>query len=218
MPNRDISSAMETGLQQGTVRPVLIGRFDIDTDPLKTWTGPGTFAPSGSNDAALNGQVFSPLAPYIEMTNIVEDQRIGGPVTLSVSGDDLDMPLLRQIIRDKRDWRGKKAYLWIGLLNADEYSVINYPVRIKTGFIVNISTARDQGTAIASITIDEDLQGARWGPYRWIDHERLFTGDTASSFIIKLSNKPQGFVNGDYKKNPWQPGDPIDFPPFGLPF
>lgn len=193
---RDLTAGMQTAVQAGVIRPVLIGRLDIATDPVVAWTGPGIFAPVGTGDAALDGQTFQPLAPFLEMSPISEDQGIGGPVTLSLTGHDLDEEALRQVVRDKRQWRGRKAWLWLGLLNADEKSVIAAPVRIKTGVIVGMTTLRNKETAEVRVTIDEDLGNARSAPYRWIDHSRLYPTDTFSAYIIKLANKPAGLESG----------------------
>ncbi|KKL97943.1 hypothetical protein LCGC14_1829370 [marine sediment metagenome] len=192
--NKPMTAEVETALQQPDVRLVLIGRFDIISDPLKAWTGPGTFLPTGSGDGALDGETFVGLAPYVAISGITENQGIGGPVTLTISGEDLDEPLLRQIVRDKRQWRGQPAYLWWGLLNtADGYSVIADPVRMKSGIMVNMVTNRGKGAATVSITIDEDLGNAKSAPYRWIDHVLTYSTDTFSSYVVELANKPNGF-------------------------
>lgn len=116
MSGRDITTGMSNALQHRVVRPVLIGRLDIATDPITGWLGPGVFAPTGTGDDALDGQSFDPMGPFVGMDDIQEDQGIGGPVTLSLAGHDLDEALLRQIVRDKRTWRGRDAWLWLGLL------------------------------------------------------------------------------------------------------
>lgn len=193
MNERTIAGAMATGLAERVLRPVLIGRLDIATDPITAWTGPGVFSPSGSGDSALDGQIFVTMGPFIELSTINEDQGIGGPVTLTLAGHDLDKEALRQIVRDKRAWRGRGAWLWTGLLNADESSVIVNPVRIKTGVMTQMVTHRDDKGATVTVTIDLDLGNARSAPFRWLDHSRVFSTDTWSTFIIKLANKPQGF-------------------------
>lgn len=198
MAGRDIHASTDTALQANVVIPVLIGRLDIAVDPIIAWSGPGTFAPVATGDTAMDGQTFSPLAPFITLTNIAEDQGIGGPVTLTLAGHDLDEDALRQVVRDKRAWRGKKAYLWEGLLDtSDEKTVIANPVRIKTGVMVQITTNRDKESASVSVTIDMDIGNAKSAPYRWIDHTRFWSADEWSTFIIKLANKPVGFmING----------------------
>ena len=177
MPGRDLTSGMVTALEAGTVRPVLLARFDIITDPLVAWTGPGTFAPTGTGDLALDGQIFLGMAPYIELSDVKEDQGIGGPTTIVVSGHDLDEELLRQIVRDKRHWRGQGSWLWLGLLNADESTVVVNPARIKTGVITQMITSRSAEDATVTVTIDRDLGRAQGALFRWKDHTRIFSAD-----------------------------------------
>lgn len=208
MPGRDITAGMVTALEASAVRAVLIGRFDILTDPLVAWTGPGTFAPTATGDAALDGQTFFGMAPYIELSNVVEDQGIGGPTTIVVSGQDLDEELLRQIIRDKRQWRGRGAWLWLGLLNVDEATVIANPVRMKTGVITQMVVTRDGETASVAVTIDRDLGRAQGALWRWLDHTRIYGADTWSTFIIALSNQPDGITDRSLHGGPGEPGGP----------
>lgn len=193
--SRDITAGMVTGLEDGVVRPVLIGRFDIVTDPLSAWTGPGSLAPTGTGDPALDGEIFVGIAPYLELTDVVEDQGIGGPVQITISGHDIDEELLRQVVRDKRQWRGQPAYLWLGLLNADESTLIADPMRIKTGVMTQMIVLRSAETATVTVTIDTDLGGAKDAPWRWIDHPLFYPADTFSTFIIALFNKPEGLTD-----------------------
>lgn len=206
MPGRDLTSGMVTGLEAGTVRPVLLGRFDILTDPLVAWTGYGPFAPTGTGDSALDGQTFFAMAPFMELSAIKEDQGIGGPTTITISGHDLDEELLRQIIRDKRQWRGRKAWLWLGLLNADEATVIASPARIKTGVMTQMVTSRDGEEASVTVTIDQDLGRAQGSFFRWLDHTRIFPTDTWSTFIVQLANQPGGFADSEVYDRPGEPG------------
>jgi hypothetical protein len=186
---------MVTALEADTIRPVLLGRFDILTDPLVAWTGYGAFAPTGTGDPALDGQTFFAMAPYMELSDVKEDQGIGGPTTITVSGHDLDEELLRQIIRDKRQWRGRKAWLWLGLYNADESTVVTSPARIKTGVMTQMVTNRSGDDASVSVTIDQDLGRARGSLFRWLDHIRVYPVDTWSTFIVALSNQPGGITD-----------------------
>jgi len=195
--SRDLTAGMKTALEAGVVRPCLCGRLDIATDPVVAWTGPGTFAPSGTADAALNGQSFSPIEPFIDLSAIKEDQGIGGPVIITLSGHDLDETLLQQVVKDKRLWRGKDAWLWLALLDSTEAAVIDDPVRIKTGVIVGMSIHRTKDSSTVRVTIDEDLGNAKASPFRWLDHPRLFSSDTFGTWVTKLANKPRGFEKTD---------------------
>lgn len=197
MSGRDLTTAMSTGLQARVVRPVLIGRLDIASDPVTAWLGPGIFAPTGTGDTALDGQTFDPLGPFVGMDDIKEDQGIGGPVSLVLTGEDLDMDLLRQVVRDKREWRGRKAWLWLGLLDEDQHSVIADPVRIKTGVMTKMEVQRNKNAATVTVTIDEDLGNARSAPFRWVDLPRLHSSDDFSAFVTTLSNKQRPLTSTD---------------------
>lgn len=196
---RDLTAGMKTALQGREIRPVLIGRLDFATDPIAAWNGPGVFAPSGSGDAALDGQTFSRVGAFVDLSVTKEDQGIGAPTTLTVTGHDLDEEALRQVVRDKREWRGRKAWLWLGLLNADQATVVSDPFRLKAGIMSQMVVRRSQEGAVIEITIDHDLSNAQSAPWRWTDHARVYPGDTFSTFITKLANKPEGLGTSDVR-------------------
>lgn len=212
---RDLTTGMSTALQAQTVRPVLIGRLDIVTDPVRAWTGPGLFLPNATGDTAMDGLTFEPLAPFIDLSPIQEDSGIGGPITITLTGHDLDAELLRQLVRDKRAWRLKKAWLWLGLLNDNQATVIPNPVRIKAGVITNMDVTRGPDSAVVRVTIDTDLGKASGIRTRTISHPVFFPLDTFSAFIVKLSNKPAGLTATDINPS----GGPAfrPFNPFRLP-
>lgn len=214
MSGRDITVGVVNSLSSGVVRPVLLGYLDIKDDPISAWTGPGVLAPAGSDDAVLNGQTFMPLAPFVNLSDIAEDRGIGGPATLTVTGHELDSPILQQAIADKRTWRGRRAYLWLGLMNDDEFTVVADPFRIKAGVMTKMSINRTADKATVDVIIDRDLGNASAAPYRWVDHVRLWPGDKFSAFVTKLANKPQGFTQADVyspgagpRGRPRHPGD-----------
>lgn len=196
--SRDLTSETTQALQQPSVRPVLIGRLDILNDPIYSWTGPGLFVPTGSGDSALDGNTYDPAEAFIDISVIQEDQGIGGPVTITAKAHLRDEPLLRQLVRDRREWRGRPAYLWLGLLNEAEDAVIPHPTRIKTGVMTNMLIRREAEAASVEVLIDTDLGNARSAEFRWIDHSRYQENDTFASYILRLANKPRGFERGNY--------------------
>ena len=54
------------------------------------WTGAGAFQPTGTPDAVLNGKTFVPDSVFADMSDILEDEGIGGPLTVILQGHDLD--------------------------------------------------------------------------------------------------------------------------------
>lgn len=191
--SRDLTTETAQALQEPSVRPVLIGRLDILSDPVYAWTGPGLFVPTGSGDTALDGNSYDPAEAFLDLSVINEDQDIGGPVTITATAHLSDEPLLRQLVRDRREWRARPAYLWLGLLDENEQAVIPYPTRIKTGVMTNMAINRDTKNASVDVTIDSDLGNARSAAFRWLDHSRFHPNDNWSSYILRLANRPTGF-------------------------
>jgi hypothetical protein len=189
--SRELTPTMEGALAERSVRPVLIGRLDIVSDPVYAWTGPGIFAPTGSGDAALDGIIFDPADSFVNISTVSEDQGIGGPVTITATANADDEPLLRQVVRDRRQWRGQPAYLWLGLLNSDESAVLNHPTRIKTGVITNMIVTREANSVGIDVVIDADLGNSQSAPFRITDHRRFYPDDDFTRFMINLGNRPR---------------------------
>lgn len=189
---RDMTGAMQTALGLKTIRPVIIAYLDIASDPIAMWTGQGTFLPSGTADSVLNGKTFYPEDAFSDMSEISEDQGIGGPVTVSLKANSLDEDAMRQMVRDRSQWRGRNAYIWMGLYSEGFAAVVADPVRIKTGVMTEVIIKRSAGDVSIDITIDTDLQNAQSAPFRWTDHQRIYSDDQFSAFVHELANKPAG--------------------------
>ena len=205
--SRDLTSEMLGAIEAPVIRPVLIAYLDIASDPIAMWTGAGTFQPTGSPDLILNGKSFLPNSAFADMSEIKEDEGIGGPITILLAGDSLDEAALRQIVRDRRQWRGRKAYFWLGLLNENLNAVYEYPVRIKTGIMTRVEVRRGTDDVSIELVVDEDLGNAKTAAFRITDHARIHAGDTFSSFVTELANKPNGLERprtasvADYDQN-----------------
>lgn len=200
---RAMTAAAQAQYKSSFIQPLLIGRLDILNDPVFGWNGYGFYAPTGTGDAALDGFMFEPMDAFIDMSDIQEDQGVGKPLNLTVAGHDLDEGLLRQVVRDKRSWLGRKAYIWAGLLN-DEKTAVADPTRMKTGVMTSMEVRREAGQSIIAVSIDVDTRNVGAASFRILDHPRLVVGDTFSSYMIKLANKGARFTDRDI--NPIAPG------------
>jgi len=189
---RTLTNEMGDALTSNVFRPVLIGFLDILGDPISMWTGTGTLYPVGTPDSVLNGKAFYPDQSFVDMSEIKEDRGIGGPLTIVLKANDIDADALRQIVKDRRRWRGRKAYVWMGILNETLNTVIEYPIRIKTGVMTSVAVSRMSSGVSIEIVVDEDLQNAKSAGFRWLDHINIYPNDTFSSYVIPLSNKPEG--------------------------
>ena len=190
----DLTNDMQNAVEQKTFRPVVIAYLDILGDPIAMWTGNGDFAPSGGSDPVLNGKVYYRSESFANVSEIQQDEGIGAPVIVTLKANDLDESALRQVIRDKRRWLGRKAYIWLGVYDEDGKTVLSEPVRIKTGILAEAQISRSTGDVSLQFSIDSDLQNAKSAPLRYVEHQKIFEGDLFSSFIIELANKPSGFI------------------------
>lgn len=171
------------------VRPVVVGFLDIDTDPVRGWTGPGIFAPSGTGDPDLDGETFLSVAGAIDMTEIREDQGMGGAITVTFAAGDMDdEEIFAQLVADRRAFMGRKAKFWRFFLSEDEASVLTDFAVLFDGVMISAKTSRKSGNpATIAVTCDQDTQKSRGVPARWIDHQFHYPTDTFSTFINDLA-------------------------------
>src|SRR5688572_29455705 len=196
------------------VRPVLVGFLDFKDDPVRGWTGPGTFAPIGTGDADLDGETFASAGGAVHITAFSHDQGLGGPVTVTFAAGEMnDEEVFLQIVADRRAYLGRVARFWLFFLSADEASVLPEFEAMFTGVMVHAETNRQPGQpATITITCDQDTQKAYTAPVRWIDHQVFYPSDTASTFINDLA---RGQIAGGESAAP--PSQPRRLPPGGDP-
>lgn len=205
----NLTPAMRGAIEKRVFQPVVIAYLDIQGDPIAMWTGNGDFQPSGTGDVVLNGKTFLRSESLVDISDIEQDQGIGGPVTLVLKANELDESALRQVVRDKRLWLGRRAYVWLGLYDDAAKQVLSDPIRLKTGYLVSAQVIRDKNQTGLQFTIDSDLQNAKGVPLLWTDHPNFATGDLFTAFVVELGNKPSGFQreNGFKGANNYEPID-----------
>ncbi len=183
---------IETVLTASVVRPVHVGFLDIDTDPIRGWTGPGTFAPSSTGDTDLDGETFLSAEGAVEISNFQEDQGIGASLSVTFAAGDMeDEVLFQELVVDQRLFQGRKAKFWLFFLTPDESGVLADFELLFNGIMVSAATARQSGSpSTITIICDQDTQKAKVAPTRWIDHTRYYPADTFSTFMVALTRSP----------------------------
>lgn len=176
------------------VRPVIAGLLDIKDAPIRGWTASGAFVPTETGDDDLDGNTFLEIDSAIDISEITQDRGIGQPVTITFSAGNMDQEaVVDELVKDRRNFLGRKAKLWLFFLNADEDSVLPEFTVLFSGVMVAAETQRQVGRpAVISVTCDQDLQHAETAPVRWIDHMLFYPDDTWSSFLTDLSRGPIG--------------------------
>ncbi len=179
--------SLDQRLTADVVRPVFVGLLDIKDDPVMGWTGPGVFAPTLTGDPDLDGNQFTSVEGAATISDFVESMSGSSGVSITFSGHDNDAEVMKQIIRDKRVWRVRKAKIWLFFLMDDEKTVHPEFRQLFSGVIAEVKSA-DQPSSPSAIVLDldVDLQNAAGAPARWIDHQQFNLGDTWSSYILDL--------------------------------
>lgn len=173
------------------VRPVFVGLLDFLGDPAMGWTGPGLFAPTGTGDPDLDGNIFSSVEGAADISDFAETLSGARGVSVTFAANDNDAPVMAQIVRDRRIWRLRKAKIWLFFLMDDEKTVYPEYRQLFSGVIAEAKTARRFGQPSTIILdLDVDVQNAGGAPARLVDHARFNSGDLFSSFVIDLAKGP----------------------------
>lgn len=167
------------------VRPVYVGYLDIKDDPVFGWTGPGLFNPSGTGDTILDSNTFASVEGAVDISDISEGGG-GQPITITFSAHDADENVIRQLVRDRRAWRFRRAKLWRFFLLDDESAVHPEFQQIFSGYMREFTMVKKLGEpATITLTLDYDIQHVQGAELRWIDEPTGW-----SSFITALANGP----------------------------
>lgn len=195
-----VTAATLAAASADVVHPITIIRIDIVDDPVLYWSGHGLFSPLGTGDSALDGNVFSSVAGISEISDVIGQDGMSDPVTASMFGVNIDDPLLRQIIRDGRRWRGVKCWIWQGFydLDDDDRPVVSYPRRMKTGVLTKIDVERHKDVGVVIATIDEDEDAAYIQQHRYDSQRDFFPTDEAADYMHMLANNPKGIHGSNY--------------------
>jgi hypothetical protein len=172
-----------------SVRPVYAGWLDFATDPIFGWTGPGVFAPAGTGDPILDGNVFTSVDAAIDISSISDGFGAGSAATVSYSMHDQSSSLFNQLVSDRASWQLRRAKIWLFFLQDDQATVWPEYRQLFSGVMSNASITRREGEpSVVNIKIDRDARKAGTAPSRLVDHVRFNPADTWSSFIIPLVN------------------------------
>ncbi len=183
--------SLEDTLKAAVVIPVYIGFFNIDADPIRAWTGPGVFAPTGTGDADLDGFTFNSAAQLLRVSDFTESDGLSDAFSLTFSVADDELDPYAQLVANRAAFLGRKVVIWRAFMNSTESAVLSYIDRMFVGVMTAASMQRITGSGgELTLTCDHDLQKARTAPTRWIDHQFYNPTDTATSFINDLARGP----------------------------
>lgn len=183
--------ALEDNLAATIVKPVHVGFLDFKNDPVRGWTGPGLFLPSGTGDSDLDGQTFSNVAGAVTISDFAEGRGIGEPVKITfAAGNQVDEEVFQQLVVDQREFMARRVKIWLFFLNADESSVLADYTVLFNGVMVGAELSRQPGQpATVIVSCDADLKAAENADVFWTNHQRFYPSDTGSVFINHIGTK-----------------------------
>ncbi|GJL93418.1 hypothetical protein [Hyphococcus sp.] len=188
---------LETIVSAPVVRPVLVGLLDFADDPVYGHTGNGVLAISGTGDPDLDGNLFAPAEGAVSVTDFVENMGNGEGITLTFAAPDVDADVIKQIVRDGRQWILRKAKVWIFFQKANEAELEPFYRQLFGGVMVKAKTSRAHNEpGVIVIDCDTDYALAEGSEARLQDHGRFVSGDGFSSFILDLVNGLIASVGG----------------------
>lgn len=168
-----------------------IVRLDVMDDPLFCWTGLGdlVFAAAETGDSALDTFTFKGTGLAADISTISEG--VGGSDVLEIAfpGVDLDLPMLRQLLRDRRRWQFRRAWVWLMALDPDTDLIAGKPFRVKTGRMDNMPYSENSGQAIAKVRIEgQQSYGDQALGTRYSEQPDINPLDISQKFAYSLAN------------------------------
>lgn len=188
---RPLENATKTALDQPVLPLAVILYLDIQDDPLYAWSGIGNlvFGPGETGDPSLDGNLFSGTGSIIEVSTVSEG--VGGSDALDITmpGVDINEPLLRQLIRDRKRWQFRRAVVWAMVLDPDTGAIEGKPFRIKTGRIDRMPFAENDKQGVVKCKIEgQQAYGNTPLATRYGEAIDINPNDVSGKYVHSLAN------------------------------
>lgn len=197
---RDLHASTAAALDAEAVYTAWLFRLDIADDPVIVWTGARDYTPAGTGDAALDGFLFERVGFPGNIGNVVDGRGGSQALSLSLPGVDLNDEALKQVVKDKRRWQFRQAWVWIATLDAN-YNVVGVPFRVKTGRIDKMNIGQGRKGNYVNVTIEShqayasEVANTKYSELRDFDPT-----DTSQNYVHDLANR-QAIIGGATANN-----------------
>lgn len=201
MAGRDLHASTAAALVQEVVYSAWLFRLDIEGDPVQIWTGPRDITPTGTADAALNNILFEGMGNIGDIGQIVDGKGGSQALVLKLPGVNLEDDVLKQVVKDKRRWQFRQAWVWIAALDAG-YQIVGEPFRVKTGRMDRMNVGKSRGVSYVSLTVEShqayasEVSNAKYSELKDFDPT-----DTSQNYVHDLANR-QAIIGGTAANNP----------------
>lgn len=188
---RPLEPATSAAIDKPVLPLAVILSLDILGDPLLCWSGIGdlVFGASETGDPSLDGKTFSGTGSLIEVSTISEG--VGGSDALDIAmpGVDMNQPLLRQLIRDRRRWQFRRAVAWGMVLHPVTGAIEGKPFRIKTGRIDRMPFVENDKQGTVKVKIEgQQAYGNTPLATRYGEAIDINPNDVSGKYVHSLAN------------------------------
>lgn len=162
----------------------------VGTKYINTTTGAVTVNETGeTGDPSLDGKTFKGTGDIIEVSAVSEG--VGGSDALEIAlpGVNLDMPMMRQLVRDRQRWQFRRAIVWVVLLDEFTDEIVGKPFRIKTGRMDRMPYSEANGPGIIKCSIEgQQAYGNTPLNTRYSEQVDINANDNSQSWAHSLAN------------------------------
>lgn len=201
MTARQLNPATLAAVDANAVYPAWLFRLDIEGDPVIVWTGARDISFGAMSDPALSNLTFERVGNVGDIGNIVDGRGGSQAVQLKLPGVDLDDDALRQVVRDRRRWQFRQAWIWIATLDAN-YDLVGEPFRVKTGRMDRMKVGKGRRGSYVQLTIEShQAYAAQVGNQKYSELADFDPTDTSQNFVHDLANRV-AIIGGAVANNP----------------
>jgi hypothetical protein len=149
----NLTPTLQTAIEQPILYLRWICYLDIVGDPVRATTGLYEKTFSGTGDADLDGDTYTPYpSELVSVSDVKHDESGSDQVSVSLSGLIVNNSTLLNVIGNRSNWQGRTARLWWYVVDENETQVGEI-YSYYTGYMndVTINGSPESQTIVLSI-------------------------------------------------------------------
>ena len=175
MATRDLSTAVDTKLEDNTIYPFYAVEFLFDTSPLRLWTGQG--------DLTIGGNTYTGSGSLLGVETIEETSEIAvRGATLTLSGVPSEIASLAL----QTPYQGRTCTIYFGLTDKTDLT------EIFSGYMDEMNIDEGPETSSIEVKVENkliDLERARVRRFTSGYQKSKYPGDKGFDFVESIQDK-----------------------------
>ena len=181
--SRDLTAAMETAIDAGVFYPVGFVELDLDSAPVRLWTGIG--------NKSWDGKTWTGTGTLGSIGSIAESVNTpSSGLQLSLSG----IPSEFVSMALAENYQGRQCSVWFGALdNLDDQNIIADPTLLYRGRMDSQPLDDGAETAVITVVVENrmvDVRRPNEARQTNEDHQRIYPGDTGFRYVANVAETP----------------------------